>query len=278
MAYDAATGMWKPETTGNTTAEKVTGMLTAGNPYIEQAKSAGLDVANSRGLLNSSIAAGASEKAAYDAATPIATADASIAAQKDLSKQSYVQTADISAKQSASTERIAAAGNESQQVIAGNNNQKDLSIADMNVASNKQDKASTAAQNYANIYATQVNTINNNKDIPASSRATYLEQAKTQYDDNIALVEQMYSVKLDWGASSAAAGGASATPAAPTFTPTQQAGFSSGNPPPGYFATGNGTYTDGTNVIDANGNYLGPASTAAGHAANYYSTPDYNYS
>lgn len=267
MAYDAATGMWKPETTGNTTAEKVTGMLTAGNPYIEQAKSAGLDVANSRGLLNSSIAAGASEKAAYDAATPIATADASIAAQKDLSKQSYLQTADIAAKQSASTENI-----------AGMSNQKDLTVADMNVASNKQDKASTAAQNYANIYATQVNTINNNKDIPASSRASYLAQAKSDYDNNLALVEQMYSVKLDWGAASVAAGGASATPAAPTFTPTQQAGFASGSPPSGYWATGNGTYTDGINVLDGNGNYLGPASAGIGQPANYYSTPDYNYS
>lgn len=41
-----------------------------GNPYIDRARQRGLEFANQRGLLNSSMAAGAAEGAAIDAATP----------------------------------------------------------------------------------------------------------------------------------------------------------------------------------------------------------------
>lgn len=46
------------------------------NPYMQQARSAGLQVANKRGLLNSSMAAGASQAAALERAGPLAQANA----------------------------------------------------------------------------------------------------------------------------------------------------------------------------------------------------------
>lgn len=46
-------------------------ILGADSPYIQSARQAGLEAANSRGLLNSSIAAGASQRAAVDAAMPM---------------------------------------------------------------------------------------------------------------------------------------------------------------------------------------------------------------
>lgn len=105
MPYDPSTGLWKAE--NDSVAKNVTGLLSDGNPYIEQAKSQGVDYANSRGLQNSSIAAGASEKAAYDAAVPIATADANITAQKNLSSQGYAQSTGLQGQQIASSEKIA---------------------------------------------------------------------------------------------------------------------------------------------------------------------------
>jgi len=51
-------------------------ILGSGSALMQQADTQGLQTANSRGLLNSSIAAGASEGAMIAAATPIATADA----------------------------------------------------------------------------------------------------------------------------------------------------------------------------------------------------------
>jgi hypothetical protein len=53
-------------------------ILKQGRTYIERAKSGAADAANQRGLLNTSMAAGAGEAAAIDAALPIAQADANL--------------------------------------------------------------------------------------------------------------------------------------------------------------------------------------------------------
>ncbi|HEX2614723.1 MAG TPA: hypothetical protein VHL10_04470, partial [Nitrososphaera sp.] len=58
------------------TSENLAGLLAPGNRYIDMARQAGMDVSNDRGLLNSSIAAGNSERSAIQAAEPIAAADA----------------------------------------------------------------------------------------------------------------------------------------------------------------------------------------------------------
>jgi len=53
-------------------------LLKSGSPYLERAKAGAMGTANKRGLLNSSIAAGAGEAAAIDASLPIANADANV--------------------------------------------------------------------------------------------------------------------------------------------------------------------------------------------------------
>lgn len=53
-------------------------MLESGSPYLQRARAGATQTANRRGLINSSMAAGAGEAAAIDAATPIAQADANI--------------------------------------------------------------------------------------------------------------------------------------------------------------------------------------------------------
>jgi len=59
-----------------TVAYQLDQILQANNPIIQRARTAGLQFANQRGLLNSSIAAQASQQAAIDAALPIAQQDA----------------------------------------------------------------------------------------------------------------------------------------------------------------------------------------------------------
>ena len=56
------------------------GLLDSESPYLDRARARARQYANRRGLMNSSIAAGAGETAAIDAALPIAQADAGIAA------------------------------------------------------------------------------------------------------------------------------------------------------------------------------------------------------
>ena len=57
-------------------------LLDSDSPFLERARARARQLANRRGLMSSSIAAGAGEAAAIDAALPIAQADAQIAAQE----------------------------------------------------------------------------------------------------------------------------------------------------------------------------------------------------
>lgn len=95
MAYDPQTGAWKydtSDTTGDSVEGRVKGLVDVNSPIIQQARTQGMESANRRGLINSSIAVGASEDAAYKAAVPIATADASLVGQKNLSAQGAEQS------------------------------------------------------------------------------------------------------------------------------------------------------------------------------------------
>lgn len=64
-------------TPNQTVAGQLTGILDPNSPIIQQARTQGLEMANERGLLNSSIGETAAMNAAYNAALPIASADAS---------------------------------------------------------------------------------------------------------------------------------------------------------------------------------------------------------
>jgi hypothetical protein len=63
------------------------GLLAANSPYMELARQNALATANGRGLLNTSIAAGAGEKAAIESALPIANADAQLYMQQSMANQ-----------------------------------------------------------------------------------------------------------------------------------------------------------------------------------------------
>jgi hypothetical protein len=73
--YDPSLRTVDPEK--ETVSGRLDAILGKDNPYITRARAGAAQTANSRGLLNSSIAAGAGEAAAIDAALPIAGADAS---------------------------------------------------------------------------------------------------------------------------------------------------------------------------------------------------------
>lgn len=60
-----------------TVAGQVKGLIDANSPLMQQAETAGLQYANKRGLMNSSLGAQAAQESVLRAATPIAAADAS---------------------------------------------------------------------------------------------------------------------------------------------------------------------------------------------------------
>lgn len=77
----------------STVSGQMEGLLSQSNPYIGRARTRAAQTANSRGLLNSSMAAGAGEAAAIDAAMPIATQDAQTYGQSQLANQQATNAA-----------------------------------------------------------------------------------------------------------------------------------------------------------------------------------------
>ena len=76
-----------------TVAGQLESLLSSGSPYLEQARTGAAQTANARGLLNTSMAAGAGEAAAIDRALPIATADATTYGTAARENQGYTNTA-----------------------------------------------------------------------------------------------------------------------------------------------------------------------------------------
>ena len=82
-AYGAGTTDYDPtlrtvDPAKETVAGQLNTILGSGSPVLERAKTGAMQTANKRGLLNSSMAAGAGEAAMIDAALPIANADANV--------------------------------------------------------------------------------------------------------------------------------------------------------------------------------------------------------
>lgn len=83
---------WKaavPKQVNDSVADKVKELTSQDSPLMQQAKTEGLKVANRRGLLNSSMAVGASQDAMVSKALPIASQDASQAFQKNMAANDF---------------------------------------------------------------------------------------------------------------------------------------------------------------------------------------------
>ena len=76
-----------------TVAGRLEGLLSKESDYIKRAEHKGEEFAHSRGLLNTSMAAGASHAAAIDAALPVAQQDADTSFRQGLENQAAINTA-----------------------------------------------------------------------------------------------------------------------------------------------------------------------------------------
>ena len=119
---------WNP--TGDALVEnRIAGLLNQNNPYMQAARTSGLQTAQARGLLNSSMAGEAAQAAAIKAAFPIASQDATTFGTAGMANQNATNEASklsaelgsrqlISDNTLRSQENIARANNESSQLTA----------------------------------------------------------------------------------------------------------------------------------------------------------------
>tara|TARA_Y100000310_G_scaffold231079_1_gene233607 strand:+ start:1949 stop:2452 length:504 start_codon:yes stop_codon:yes gene_type:complete len=164
MAYNSETMEWEYEDPN--VAGRVTELTKSDSPYMTAARTRGIQSANRRGLLNSSIAGQAGEKAAIDAALPIASQTASQINQTNLAQMGITSTE---------------------------------GIARMNVAAHDREKSMAALAAMENVYGEAFRTVASQYELPADARNSYLEHLALVRDQDFNLVEQLYGIDLEWG-------------------------------------------------------------------------------
>ena len=184
MAYNAQ-GAWEPE--DDSVATGVARITSQNSPLMQQAKTAGAQQANRRGLLNSTMAVGASQAEVVKAALPIAAQDAQQTAQKNLAQQDFTQRGQLSAQEFGQNRQIQAADIASKEKVAS-----------MNVAAHDRQYAQAALAASDSAYAQQFNAIAQNHNIPADVRDQYLRGLAQMRDSSINMVQQMYGISLTW--------------------------------------------------------------------------------
>jgi hypothetical protein len=256
-----------PTVTGMTTADQkpkdpnlnqdagkeLSGLLSKDNPLMLQARTQGLQTAASRGLLSSSMAAGASEGAMIAAAAPLAQQNAQQNAQRNQSFQDFNQTGalqqqDIASRKELSDNELAAAQQRQAVDISA---QKQLQATDLTSSSERQAAQITSdaterqldrglqqqlaswnldasEQGNATVmlnsaqanYSAQFQGIMANTNMSADQREAQVLLARRELANRIAVTETFFGIDIQWepiaaADPAAAAAAAAANPAAP---------------------------------------------------------------
>lgn len=167
--------------------ERLDRLLRGDNPLFVQARTRGLQAANRRGLLNSSIATQAAEQAMLDVALPIAGQDAATAAAANLSRQNFEQNRVLQADD-------IAAGNWRAQLDAD----VKVGIANMQVSASDREKIGALLATYQNQYASSYQAILNNENMTAEARQQNLVHIYNVMQSNLQLAEQLWGINLTW--------------------------------------------------------------------------------
>lgn len=173
MAFDAQ-GVWHPE--DDQVATRLTGLLKVDNDLMKQAQTQAKQYANRRGLLNSSIAAGAGVDSMLRVALPIASQEASQTAQKNLASMQFGSQKELAGMDIGSREKIAG----------------------MNIAANDREKAAAATAAMQNLYGEAFRTVAQQHELPAAARNAYLDHLRNLMSMDLNLVEQLYGIDLDF--------------------------------------------------------------------------------
>jgi hypothetical protein len=187
---------------GNPTAWNVTGeqtvagqlgkILDPNSPIIQQARTQGLELANERGLLNSSIGETAAMDSAYRAAVPIATSDASTyakAAGYNADEQNQFAVHNVDAKNDASRANLSAQtqvaianlqaqtqtnlaylDNQTKTNLANLSNDNQIKLANIEAQYHTVMQANASAQNLYSQITQNIATISASKDLDGAAK------------------------------------------------------------------------------------------------------------
>jgi hypothetical protein len=163
-------------TPDQTVESRIQSIINPNNPIIQQARSRAQQSMNNRGLLNSSIANSAADSAAYDAAIPIATADAATFAKAagynaDQSNQFAVRNVD-----SQNQLNIAELQTNTQKAIAGMNIDAQKQAAALQQANQTLLSTNDKAASAFSTAMSAINNIQNNNQMDADTKTRAMGQ------------------------------------------------------------------------------------------------------
>lgn len=164
----------------------------------QMARTEGLKTANRRGLLNSSMAAGASTDAVLKNAIPIASQDASQNFQKNMYERGFEM--DTAKQQLDQAHQLTVQKNAFDFQGAESKLDRDLqkTIASWNLKSSDRNAAAQFLTNMESMYADYYKSIMANPSLSAASRTAQLKGAAKLRNKQINFVEQMYNIDLKW--------------------------------------------------------------------------------
>ena len=184
----------------DTVAGQITGILDDNSKYIQRARAQGTSYAASRGLLNTSIAAGATEAAAIDAALPIAQQDADTYFRQGLENQSATNTALSTNAQllnQTNLERLSQAGQTHRQILGDDTKltlQTAADVAEL-VRQEAADAATLARQEAADAAAMDRTEFS---ELQATGRQEIIKQTNIQTSEaRIAADKLMHNTEID---------------------------------------------------------------------------------
>lgn len=167
MAFNSK-GEWVPE--DDSVTKQVNAVIADDSPYIQRARVEGTSFANRRGLLNSSMAAGASTGAAIDRALPIASQNAQQISQKNLTYQQ-----------------------------GGYDKERQAMVT----ASNDRNASLSAALEANKAYLAAFGQLADNENIPAATRDAYIKHLLDTRSTGFDMIQQVYGIDLDWSGAGA---------------------------------------------------------------------------
>lgn len=206
--------------TTTSVSDKVAEITSQENPLMKQAKSSGLQTAAGRGLLNSSIAAGAAQNAVISAATPMAQQDVqqefqakqnaanqnwqagenTLAREQEKALQQQQQT--WQSGETALSREQEKALQQTEQTWKTEQTALDRALQEKlntsNLAAAEREAASNLLTSMDQLYEQSYYSIMANTNLTATQRDTYLKDAKALREKRLGLLEQMYSINIDW--------------------------------------------------------------------------------
>lgn len=188
---------------------RVEGILSSNSPLMKAAETYGLQTANKRGLLDSSIAVGAAQGEMIKAATPIATADAGALQQQqtakvqgDIQGNLYGTQAGYSSKLSEQEAGQKMGLEEYSQGQANERQRQELAnkstLAQMDVANREKTTLSQGVASMGQVFAEHVANIQRDPEVSTSAKTEAIASLQKAYKSNVDSLAGIYGVQIDW--------------------------------------------------------------------------------